>query len=91
MKTLHSVEIQVALNSFSHWMNRPVKRVQVYTWQMACDLFDSAPLRCFRMLPAYRDAAALVVRKELAGIIKRKRAIRAVRLPVYNEARADYI
>ena len=79
------------MNYFYEWMNRPVKRVQVYTWQMACGLFDVAPLRCFRMLPAYRDAAALAVRKELADIIKRKRAIRAVRLPSYNERLADYV
>ncbi len=80
-----------ALNSFHVWMNRPIKRVQVYTWRMACDLFNAEAVRTFRMLPAYRDDAAKVARREIALIIKRKRVIRAVRLPRYNEERAIYI
>jgi len=86
-----SIELQVVLNSFRAWMNRPVKRVHVYTWSMACALFNDSPLATFRCLPAYRTEAAKVARREIARIIKQKKRIGAVRLPVYNEATENYL
>jgi hypothetical protein len=79
-----------ALSSFNRYMNRPACRVQVYTWRMACDLFNADAVRCFRMLPAYRDAAAKVARREIAQIIKRKRALIKINLPKYDETKGHY-
>ena len=83
-------ELSQTLNGFHRWMNRSVKRVQVYTWEMAWNLFDTAPLQTFRALPAHRNSAAKVARREIAQIIKRKRLIIKINLPVYNEASGKY-
>ena len=77
--------------TFNEYMNRPLKRVQVFTWRMACDLFDSIPLQTFRSLPPFRSEASKVARREIAHIVRIKRSLGYVRLPKYNERQAEYI
>lgn len=85
------IELSAALQSFQNWMNRPIKRVQVYTWQIACNLFNREPLANFRCLPKYRDEKAKIARKEVAQMIKFKRSIKSIVLPKYNEKRGEYV
>jgi hypothetical protein len=81
-------DLQWALGGFARWMNRPVKRVQVYTWHLFCGVYPKAvPIR-YR--PAYRDFEIREYRRLLAQVLRECRRAGHVRLPIYNEAKAIY-
>ncbi len=79
-------ELIYALGSFSRWMNRPVYKVQAFTWRMANDMQEDCPH--IRLRKPYRDAANRAFRIKLARAIKQVRQQFKIILPCYDEASA---
>lgn len=77
--------------SFVAWMNRPVMRVQVFTWGMAGRSIGENGLRFFRCLPAYRDEAAKAARLTIARKVKELRTANKIQLPKYDEGKAQFV
>lgn len=83
--------IEVIGDDFRRWMNRPLCRVQVYTWQLACRIFpEDAPLSRFRALRPYRDDQTQDMRRSVAGAVRIARRGK-ITLPIYDEAKGKYI
>ena len=82
-------EIEYALNGFQRWMNRPLAKVQVYTWHLANELDPNCP--SIRLLAPYRDDANKAFRWRLAQFIKCRRYIGRVPLPHFDEATSRYV
>lgn len=69
--------------TFDEWLNRPVYKVQCFTFKLAKELLGlpkgdfvttgNHPIVNFRAAPAYRDAKALHLRKTVADIVRQKR------------------
>ncbi len=83
-------ELIYALGGFARWMNRPVAKVQVFTWRTANDITFLAGCPCIRLLRPYRDEANKAFRIRLARAIKQVRKSFKIILPCYDERNAEY-
>lgn len=69
--------------TFDQWLNRPVYKAQVHTANIARGLLampagdiattPAHPIMLLRLLPAYRCAASLALRKRIADIVRASR------------------
>lgn len=69
--------------TFDEWQNRPVYKVQCFTFGLAKQLLGlpkgdvvttgNHPIVNFRASPAYRDASALRLRKAVSDIVRQQR------------------
>lgn len=80
--------------TFLQWMNRPVKRVRVFTWQLGSKLRETGG--GFRFLPKYRNREIREWRNETAAVIRTMRKTMRkingkIHLPKYHEEKAKYI
>ncbi len=82
-------EVAYALGAFERWMNRPLARVQVYTWHLANELDANCP--SIRLLQPYRDEVNRKFRWRLAQKIKLIRHVSRIELPRYSESTGNYI
>lgn len=81
-----------ALEAFPRYMNRPLARVQVYSWRVACLIEPAnATGHGIRVLPAYRSMQDKELRRSTAGAIRIARKGGRIKLPFYTEAAANYI
>lgn len=69
-------------DSFEAWMRRPVYVAQCHTWALAQKL-EKACHR-FRCLPAYRDDQSLLLRKQVADMVRHQRSIAREKRIVMN-------
>lgn len=75
--------------TFEQWMNRPVQRVWVYTWLIACGLRSNFP-SSIRFLPASRSPEIRAWRQETVAAVRRARAAGSVNLPTFTERAGGY-
>lgn len=91
----HSEELRDALNSFSDWQNRPLHRVQCFTWSLAQKLEPSArAYACgLRIKAAYRHLYPGVQawRNATAAKLKEMRKVGKITLPTYDERTGKWI
>jgi len=97
LKTIDEMEVEratltveQALSAFPKWMNRPLARVQVYSWHVARRLFNGEPDMLFRARSHYRDSDANEQRKLVAGVLRNCRKWKCVNLPYYVEGIGEY-
>lgn len=89
--------------TFSEWMNRPVKRAQVFTWGVyqqivgkqsdviRVDMSQTVPESLlFRANPRFRTATTRAIRNRVASVVKVRRRRHEVTLPRYQEATGRY-
>jgi len=85
-------EISYALGGFNRYMNRPLAKVHVYKWRLACESYLNEPaLNLFRALRPYRTREARQIRFNVAQTLKWRRKRKSVSLPSYDEATAKYV
>jgi len=81
---------QCALTSFERWMNKPVRRVQVYSWKLANELHGQEPIHLFRARKHYRDRVSIQTRFNVATALRWRRKRKSIVLPTYNESTGEY-
>lgn len=68
--------------TFDQWLNRPVYKAQVHTFNIAKQLYGLSgnvvttgnhPITYFRLVPQHRCATALAIRKRVADIVRMQR------------------
>lgn len=79
-----------ALRAFPDWMNRPLNRVQVYSYSIARMLLGETLSLRFRCRPAYRDFLTEAQRISVAVYIRQRRKLGRIKLPVYRESTATF-
>lgn len=79
-------------SGFTSWMNRPLAKVQVMTFQYALKVFKEALSMRFHCLPAYRGESANSQRKAIATRLKEiRRSNGRIKLARYDMQTGNYI
>lgn len=85
--------LEESLQAFPRWMNRPLQRVHVYTWRLACDLEPGILGELsggIRYRPEYRSAACKGWRRAVANALRGIRKRKRILLPTWSEATGEY-
>ena len=89
--------LEYSLGAFSRYMNRPIARVHVYTWRLACQIEGmvswgggSPCVGGIRYRPAYRSASCKAWRQLTVQTLRAQRKAGAVVLPYWTEATGEY-
>jgi hypothetical protein len=75
---------------FCVWMNRPIRKVNVFTNHLLYVVYPNNELY-YRIRLPYRDEAIKDLRRKLAAFLRTMRRKKVIELPVYNESNGEYM
>lgn len=78
-------------NDFVNWMNRPLQRVHVFTWKVACDLNPNNHPPCIRLFPNQREEDVKIWRGVVSKAVRRARQHSKIQIPIYKDQLQEYV